>query len=105
MPAPPVIAGPPFAIPLEVNVMGYWEREDGEVYYQGRVRVLGPNNEELGVGEQRLDFQGFRRLRARTTFRGFSIVGPGQYWYVSSSRPAGGEWTEHCRAPITVVYQ
>lgn len=106
IPTPPPEAAIPFAIPIELSVMGYWEREagDGEGY-EGRLLLIGPNGEVLGEGGAALDFHGRDRLRTRTNFVGFPVAGQGRYLIRCESRPSAAEpWTVERTAPILVVY-
>lgn len=106
MPRPPEGFPPRFAVPLELNVMGYWERDDADPEgYEGRLLVIGPDGDTLGEGAAVLDFQGRNRLRTRTNFVGFPISGEGRYLIRSEVREPGSEgWHIERSVPILVIY-
>ncbi len=105
IPAPAACVQLPVTIPMEMTTVGLWERDENDPDYEGAIVLIGPDGHEISRGEQALTFEGKSRLRTRTGFAGFPLTGPGRYFIVSMSRPAGTEqWAEQCRTPITIIY-
>jgi hypothetical protein len=89
------------ASPMEV--LSLWYRVDSEKpgKAETRIRLLGPQNEELALSNQVVDLTTAMRVRSRSAFRALPISGEGILHFVTELKVSDG-WREVSRVPLEV---
>ena len=101
-PLPPPQPGATAAIPIAFELVSVWSRanpEEGEDS-TGRVRLLGPNGNQLFENTFPVSLIDYPRMRTQLRTMGFPLVGTGRYTFVVEIQRANSQWESVARIPV-----
>lgn len=102
-------SGEKIALPLSMELVTLWTRNDPEVPETGRARLLifSPSSELLNEGgfEYEVNLQGdYLRSRSMAQLEALPFVESGIYWYiVENYDEQNQEWREEASVPLELV--
>jgi hypothetical protein len=98
--------GQPGTAAAEFELVSLWTRDElnRPERAEARVSVRNPSGRRSVEQIQEIDLRQFRRLRARSAFKGLPIEGPGLYIFIVEMRVPGQEqWIPVAKVPLDVT--
>jgi hypothetical protein len=95
----------PEVLPFACELLTLWTRSDPNHGESGemRVRLLGPEGQELVGWDAKINLENHLRHRSRGALQGFKIAGEGRHEFEVSFRPSEDEpWTVVALVPLDV---
>lgn len=104
--APPPENGARPLLPLKFCLVAIWDRSKPELAERGemRVRLLGPNGDELGQATSPIDLVSGSSARNFVNLPGLPLAGAGRYAFEVCQRSDDGWHEESARPHFDVVY-
>jgi hypothetical protein len=93
-------------IPLPLEIVSLWARENPLVAARGRARVdlVAPDGSRQASFEFEIDLSKFERLRTQGKMNGVPVVGAGRYSFIVSLQQEHQDpWIEVARVPLQMV--
>ena len=98
---------PDAVLPIQLDVMTLWAREDPEVPETGnsRLKFVSPAGKTLGTFEAVVDLSSHERSRAKLTFQGLPLRNSGIYKFRIEQKSEGAtRWRKVSEIPLSVLF-
>lgn len=91
-------------IPVDVQIVSHWTRDDLDTPERGRarLRLAMPNGSEIPGMEFPIDLSEKPNNRVITPLPLHPCTGPGRYWHVIDLQRPDGSWAEVTRIPVAI---
>lgn len=104
---PPQEPGQTAIIPMKYQMVTQFARSHEQTAERSiiRLRIVGPDNDELASNEFEVDLSRHLRLRHKNNFRQLPVGQTGYYRYVLESRSNSNSWDLMFEVPLRVVLE
>ena len=92
-------------LPIQLEIAILWYREfpeRGEIT-NGRVKIIGPNGEDLGITNFEIDLTNHQRTRSRIRLNALPVIGGGRYFFITEIETDGGDFNEVGKVPLELI--